>query len=464
MVRFHIPPRTVAISLLLILFVFWIDCGYGNQLDFKSTLFLTRNSILEFKQRLSSTRMFTTIMGPSTNPTQFEGGEPGYPFDSVFNSLFPIDAMFEFNTTKDGNLTTHKFIGRYASFSAILSGKLSNQYKILSENACSNVTVNKNDQNKILVVSRGECNFVSKVLNIVDSNAKPKAILIANNEPYRGLVTMYSNTFNQDGSLRIPIVFITFEDGKLLQSLEAGDIVLQMSTAPIGDWMNVLLSIVLSPPLLIILIYCMILCGQRVRRKQMNKRNTQLVNNLPVYVYSDEQLILESDFEKCVRSMDEGVLVNSTSFAKCAMHQKFRVLNSPDDYFRAFKCSICLEKYEPLMSRVLVLECKHMYHQKCLSRWLINFKRTCPLCNSTIFTDNLLTGHEVSYGSTDIESGVTEGSSREVEDVQRPFNYRSMSSQGSFQRPFLISRPSAILNCYNSNHNGPQLSTSIDSV
>ncbi|CCG23305.1 late-stage biofilm-induced gene in C. albicans [Candida orthopsilosis Co 90-125] len=451
--------RTVAILLVLILYVLFIYFGNGSQLDFNAAMFLTKNSLREFKQRLSSKKIIT----PITGPLQYEG-DSEYPFNNVFNSLFPIDATFEFNTTHTGNITTHKFTGRYASFSAILSSELTSQYRFLSENACTSVSVNDGDQNKIIIVSRGDCNFVSKVLNIIDSNAKPKAIIIANNEPYRGLVTMFSNAFNQDGALTIPIVFITFEDGQLLKSMQNEVIILQMKTAAIGDWLSILLSIVLSPPLLIILIYVIILCGQRVRERQINKRNTELVKNLPVYVYNDDQLILESDFEKYRGMADQGTFTDSTSYSKSASRKKLRILSSPNDYFRAFKCSICLERYEPLKSRVLVLECKHMHHQKCLSRWLINFRRSCPLCNNTILKDNLLSGHEVTYGSFDMENGVTEGSSREIE-VQRPFDYRSMSSQRSFQRPLLISRPSAILNCYNSDCNGgAQLSTSIDSV
>ena len=456
MVLAYFQPRTVAICLVLLLYVAFIDYKTVGQFNFHSGIFSPKKSISEVKEILD----FKSSMASVVDSLPYEG-DPEYPFNNVLNSLFPIDAMFEFNTTYEGNITTHKFLGRYASFSRVLSDKVIGRYKILSENACTKISINKEDQNKILVVSRGDCNFVTKVLNIIESNAKPKAIIIANNEPYRGLVTMYSNTFNQDGALSTPIVFITYEDGKLLQSQEDDNTLLQISTASIGNWFNIVLSIVLSPPLLIILVYCLIICGQRVRRRQISKRNTELVKNLPVYVYNDDQLILEPDFDKNIGLIEPGV-TDPSLFAKTAS-KRLRILTSPNDYFRAFKCSICLEKYEPLHSRVMVLECKHMYHQKCLSRWLINFRRSCPLCNSTIFKDNLLTGHEVTYGSVDMETGVTEGSSREAE-VQRPFNYRIMSSQGLFQRPLLISRPLAILNCYHTDSDGPQLSTSIDSV
>lgn len=44
-------------------------------------------------------------------------------------------------------------------------------------------------------------------------------------------------------------------------------------------------------------------------------------------------------------------------------------------------CAICLDKYE-LTTRVAILEnCKHMFHDQCITDW---FKRShhCPLCNT----------------------------------------------------------------------------------
>lgn len=44
-------------------------------------------------------------------------------------------------------------------------------------------------------------------------------------------------------------------------------------------------------------------------------------------------------------------------------------------------CAICLDKYE-LKTRVAILEnCKHMFHDQCITDW---FKRShhCPLCNT----------------------------------------------------------------------------------
>ncbi|KAI5954427.1 hypothetical protein KGF54_002202 [Candida jiufengensis] len=387
----------ICASVLLLFFII-----QDSQLDFKSALYLTKNSIKQFN-------------------TSDE-----YPFNNVINSFFPIDSILEFNTT-ESNYTT-KIIGRYASFSPVLNEKLSSHYSILPYTMCEKIEEPSGKyHNKILVVLRGDCTFVDKVSNIIDSNLNPSAIVVANDEPYRSLITMYSNTFNQDGTLEIPVMFITFEDYKILKQFEDLHVLVEISTAYIGSWFSIVLSMVLSPPLLIVLFYCIIVCGQKFRKRQINKRNAQMVKSLPVYIYDNNHLVLESDLES---------YQNSTG--------KSNVLNCPNDYFNSFKCSICLEKYHPLKSKVLVLQCKHFFHQNCLSNWLINFKRSCPLCNNTILKS--LAGQVIDYGSINDE-----------------LEQQGATTPVMNTRPVIFSRPSAILNRYNSNYEGVELSTSIDS-
>jgi hypothetical protein len=43
------------------------------------------------------------------------------------------------------------------------------------------------------------------------------------------------------------------------------------------------------------------------------------------------------------------------------------------------KCPICIKKFMK-NSKVIVLNCKHIYHYKCLSQWLLNSSNKCPLC------------------------------------------------------------------------------------
>lgn len=42
-------------------------------------------------------------------------------------------------------------------------------------------------------------------------------------------------------------------------------------------------------------------------------------------------------------------------------------------------CMVCLENFQK-GDKVLELPCKHKYHGKCISRWLLKYRPTCPVC------------------------------------------------------------------------------------
>ena len=45
-------------------------------------------------------------------------------------------------------------------------------------------------------------------------------------------------------------------------------------------------------------------------------------------------------------------------------------------------CTICLKKYRDNISKIIILQCNHLFHYKCLYDWLINNKHwKCPICN-----------------------------------------------------------------------------------
>ncbi|RLV95434.1 hypothetical protein JA1_000942 [Spathaspora sp. JA1] len=433
---------------MLVFFV--ISQKNSSHLNFEDTMYLTKNSIKEFKEyylpngfQLRGRRRIVLDKGDNQD-TEILNSDLDYPLNNVVNSFFPIDATISFNASLPeddplDNITRHEFLARYASFSPILNFRMTSEYKILRGNACSKVEFKdkKEYKNKILIVLRGDCTFVDKISNLLESNLHPKSIIIANDEPYRGLITMFSSDFNQDGSLRIPILFITNEDYHSLKSIEKLNLQLDIDTSYIGSWLSILLSMILSPPLLIVFFYCIIICGQKLRRRQVNIQNANMVKSLPIYIYNIDHLVSSKFFQKYLVTTSQTNMVpkdseavelfdspkgsiksSSSSIHKIivggvdlrASKDSLHVITAPDDFFPAYKCSICLDKYVPLKSKVLVLQCKHFFHEKCLSNWLINFKRSCPLCNSTLSRPNgayLLANEQEYYGSTaDLESGV----------------------------------------------------------
>ena len=51
----------------------------------------------------------------------------------------------------------------------------------------------------------------------------------------------------------------------------------------------------------------------------------------------------------------------------------------------ASSCSICLSEFAIGDSIVQLPVCKHFFHYSCISRWLTDYKNTCPSCRSSVF-------------------------------------------------------------------------------
>lgn len=49
----------------------------------------------------------------------------------------------------------------------------------------------------------------------------------------------------------------------------------------------------------------------------------------------------------------------------------------------AKECGVCLQPLEP-ETTVSRLPCEHSFHPECISRWLTDFRSTCPLCTTQV--------------------------------------------------------------------------------
>lgn len=346
-----------------------------------------------------------------------------YPWNGFMNTIFPINALLRYNSsTVPPIVTTVERLGRYASFSNIVlkNPGIMGEYVMFTHDSCF-VNPSLYDEgeyeDKIIMAMRGGCTFVSKVKELM--KLKPKAIIIGNNEPHQGLLTMFSNTFNQDGSIRIPMIFITMEDYMLFE--QEPNKRLEITTSSFGSLTSVILSATISPPLLVILIYFCIRGAQYFKKINTSRHNFKMVKKLPTYIYEGDHLVNDKDFKKYQDIIEherklENLLKDSplpleenhqplsssrTSISSLSEYippiplssirkiHSLNVLFCTKDYYATSKCSICLEKFIPHESQLLVLKCKHIYHKNCLSNWLINFRRSCPLCNNTITASQL---------------------------------------------------------------------------
>jgi len=50
------------------------------------------------------------------------------------------------------------------------------------------------------------------------------------------------------------------------------------------------------------------------------------------------------------------------------------------------ECGVCLAELAP-ESQAVQLPCRHAFHPECISKWLTQCKRTCPLCSAVIDED-----------------------------------------------------------------------------
>lgn len=47
-------------------------------------------------------------------------------------------------------------------------------------------------------------------------------------------------------------------------------------------------------------------------------------------------------------------------------------------------CTICLSEFEEGEEGIDLIDCKHSFHSRCLDKWLLGYRQTCPLCRSLV--------------------------------------------------------------------------------
>ncbi|KAJ7201252.1 hypothetical protein O6H91_Y493000 [Diphasiastrum complanatum] len=52
-------------------------------------------------------------------------------------------------------------------------------------------------------------------------------------------------------------------------------------------------------------------------------------------------------------------------------------------------CAVCLSEFEMGESIFQLPHCSHIFHKACLGRWLDRHQTTCPLCRSSLLTEEL---------------------------------------------------------------------------
>ena len=85
-------------------------------------------------------------------------------------------------------------------------------------------------------------------------------------------------------------------------------------------------------------------------------------------------------------------------------------------------CTICLKKYRDNISKIVILQCNHLFHYKCLYDWLINNKHwKCPVCNldltekvKLISRSNKNSQDQINLQKLNINHGITTQASNDL--------------------------------------------------
>ncbi|XP_074658548.1 E3 ubiquitin-protein ligase RNF13-like [Tubulanus polymorphus] len=187
----------------------------------------------------------------------------------------------------------------------------------------------------IALVRRHDCNFDIKVLNAQKSGYQ--AVIVYN--------TGSNDIKNMHGNLDvdIPSCFIGEDDGMSLMdqfTYESGYTIVIDGEMPLNPQYYLLpFAIVVGVCFILMVIFMLVKWIRDIRKRRKSRLSAQHLKKIPV--------------------------------------KKFK---KGDDYD---VCAICLDDYEE-GDKMRILPCSHAYHVKCVDPWLLNNKRTCPVCKRKV--------------------------------------------------------------------------------
>lgn len=342
----------------------------------------------------------------------FQEFDYSFDLDSRGPSLLPMTAILEY-----ANATEH-VIARYASFGPIvdvayevpLNRTFSGTLVLISNNACDlkllqqlvelNEFYNKSnrafDKHVFALNQRGGCSFYTKTLNLQKLGVS--AVIIGNDQPGRGLLTMFSKNIPED--IGIPLVFITQESFIALKFHLNAPISIYTGQTP-SPFLDALLTLVFSPPIALMVVF-FVVKFRRYHRRRLERASKNAVSNLPVFVYNAEYLIPIKEYERRRDFYSDGVEPPQKPSLFMGLFKKGKSNMPLDDdeapvpelrrhlsteefnQFHMGQCLICLNQFRRLKLKVVLLPCSHYFHYKCCINWLCNYHKTCPVCKHDI--------------------------------------------------------------------------------
>lgn len=218
----------------------------------------------------------------------------------------------------------------------------------------------------------------------------------------------------EDAVGKRPISHPKHKDNQLEEGLWVTLTPTHVSTSPFFD---TLLVLVISPLVTLTFVYGLLLLRSRIRRRRWRAPKS-VVEQLPVRTYhtfSDSSTTTSSSLPTPNRSLATSPLLQARTEATVPIRSRQRsqtttgVLSSsapassqsqthsqspPREKPRKQKlkrykgrqveCVVCLEEYVDGESKVMSLPCGHEFHADCITPWLVNRRRTCPICKGDV--------------------------------------------------------------------------------
>ncbi|RMZ80110.1 hypothetical protein DV737_g3128, partial [Chaetothyriales sp. CBS 132003] len=181
-----------------------------------------------------------------------------------------------------------------------------------------------------------------------------------------------------------------------------------LSTSPLFD---TLLVLVISPLITLTVVYALLLLRSRIRRRRWRAPKS-VVERLPVRTYhtmsasssttssqpsSPDHSHATSPTLQAVNHRSRPRSQTTTALLGCSPDSVLSLASStpPTEkagskprrahfHGRQVECVVCLEEYVDGESRVMSLPCGHEFHADCITPWLVNRRRTCPICKRDV--------------------------------------------------------------------------------
>lgn len=181
-----------------------------------------------------------------------------------------------------------------------------------------------------------------------------------------------------------------------------------VSASPFFD---TLLVLVVSPLVTLTIVYALLMLRSRIRRRRWRAPKS-LVERLPVRTYhtmstssstTSSQVTTPSHSTAASplltpvvggsgrprpRSQTTSsilpVLESARSISRSPPSEKPKKAARRKYNGRQVECVVCLEDYVDGESRVMSLPCGHEFHADCITPWLVNRRRTCPICKGDV--------------------------------------------------------------------------------